>query len=110
MNTITKQQKIKQITEHWRGQYFCNGTWKYCKGGAELIFNQLRQLGAKATEDKIAAIIGNYSWTQNNCDECGQDSEIVATFTEDAEQVTYICPDCLRKGLALCEMVKAQGE
>ena len=106
MNTITKQEKIKHVALHWHEQYFCNGTWKHCKGGAELIFNKLRQLGPAVTEDDIAAIIGNHSWTQNRCDECGKDSEVVATFTEDAEQITYICPDCLRKGLTLCEMIK----
>lgn len=103
MNTLTKQEKIKSVAKHWKKQYFKNGVWGPSKHGFEAIYNQLKQLGPTATEDEIEAIIGNRTWTQNKCDECDKDSDVVIMLTESSEYVTYVCLDCLRAAITLCE-------
>lgn len=108
MHVLTKRDRIKDVAQHWHSQYFVNGAWKLCKGGAEIIYNQLVQLTSDATEEDIAKIIGNRSWTRNQCDDCGEDSDVVAIFAETtAEQIIYVCPKCLRAALAACEAISS---
>lgn len=98
MLILTKQHQIRSIAERWRDQYFDNGTWKFCKGGAEAIYNQLVKLPNSATEEDIAKVIGNGSWTKIGCDSCGESVDVVAIFDDD-----YVCLTCLRAALAACE-------
>lgn len=102
MHILTKQSKIKNVAKNWKSQYFKNGTWKPCKDGSDVIYGRLLELKDSATEEDIASIIGNHSWTSIRCDDYGEDSEIVVVFDED-----YICPQCLRAALAACEAVSS---
>lgn len=48
-------------------------------------------------------LIGNTGWTQNKCDECQQDSEVVV-FLGDYDSASRLCPTCLERALALAAM------
>lgn len=102
MYILTKKEMIEAVAERWKHQYFMRGVWGKCKGGSESIYNQLKLLGSGATEDEIAAIIGNRSWTENKCDDCGNDADITAVLAENSESSVQICLDCLHLAIELC--------
>lgn len=104
MKLVTKQDRIKGVAAAWAEQYSlylrqkATG-WKEKKA----ILDDLRALPATATEDDIARIIGNRSWTELSCDECEQSVEAVIEIGRD-DEVGYgakVCADCLSRGLAL---------
>lgn len=107
---VTKQSLIERAADMWKEQYYNKkletwGNWgKFYNGlTPEEIYQKL--LGVK-TEDEVKKAIGNGSWTRNICNECGLDSDIVVVLGEkpDIESSTAsICPNCLRKALALVE-------
>lgn len=63
-------------------------------------YYKLLNLGDKKTEENIAEVIGNKSWTQLECSECGEDSNSVITMSVE-EYGMYLCKSCLRKALEL---------
>lgn len=63
-------------------------------------------LNAK-TELEVSSIIGNDTWTQNKCNGCNQDCQLVVILGEppDYESSTArICPSCLEKAVKLVTM------
>lgn len=92
MILITKQDKIKNIVKRW--------TRQYPKSKAD-ITRKLRQINP-TTEDEIAEIIGNRSWTDNYCHECNTDCDVLVQLGQepDYESATAnICLNCLQKAI-----------
>jgi len=96
MKIITKQHKIDNITKSWYKQYKRYMT----PGGDKLeIYEKLLKLD-QPTEAEIIDIIGNKSWTENYCDECGEDWEILIQIGQEPDyesRTAKICQSCLRK-------------
>lgn len=64
---------------------------------------------ADRTPERIAAIIGNDSWSAVECDQCGERVPVAVTVGQppDYESSTAtICEPCLRRALALLEGYK----
>lgn len=105
MNLITKSMLIKGVAKEWRAQY--------PKGRAQdkdAIYNKLCRLPEGATENDIAKVIGNSSWTSNKCDECKQESDVVIMLGDEPDyksNTASICPQCLSKAMSLVSSGKA---
>lgn len=99
MNILNKQYLIDNICSVWKQNYFFAGNWRYGHNKEE-IYNNLVALGDNKTEENIAEVIGNSSWTRLECSECEQDSYSVVTMSVE-EYGIYLCKSCLIKGLEL---------
>ena len=103
MKAITKKLLIKIVADRWRKQYP-----RGHRSGSDKneIYRQLCKLPANATEEDIERIVGNSSWTENECDECGEDCNLVIIV---GEELTYesstagICLVCLEKAISLAK-------
>jgi len=93
----TKKMLIKGIVEAWKSNYPYPSVPEYQKIRQDLVNTK------PTTEDEIEKIIGNRSWTSNECDECKEDVEVVMVVwdKQDDEIATevYICRKCLVKAL-----------
>lgn len=109
MKLVTKQDRIDGVADAWKDQYFQYlrqkiPGWQTKKA----ILDALRALPTTATEDNIADIIGNRSWTAIRCDECDKD---VSSAVEMGDPMEYhegnnarLCRDCLERALGLFEV------
>lgn len=107
MVAITKTDKRKNVAKRWAFQYPSANRPE----GKEKIFQQLLELKGRGTDNEIAAIIGNSSWTENKCSECGKDSETLIQLGEkpDYESVTaWICLTCLKTAVRLARVTGKQ--
>ena len=110
MRIVTKQEKIKNVAKEWKEQYYVGGKWR-CGEGMRLVYEALIREQPK-TEREVARIIGNNSWTENICEACERDVEILVELSNFLDEwdtnVFFICEDCLRKALALIEKYKSE--
>lgn len=100
MKLVTKRDVIENLVVAWENQFGSDPEkpqWKK-------VLIHLRAMDlATATEEQIAAIIGNRSWTRLECIECKQDCRTAIQLGQafDAEsQTAYLCPNCLRVALS----------
>jgi len=106
MYVITKKAKMESVAQTFRAQYHSNmqlANGKY----TDDMYKDLVALNSK-TESAIDEIMGNHSWTTNNCNECSKDSDVVIQIgkPEDYESSTaWICRDCLSKAIAMIDAV-----
>lgn len=90
----TKQSIIDGVAEMWKHQYGESNTKEY---------QQLCAL-VSPTEEQIANIIGNSSWTENECTECRKDFPIVIQIGDDPDydsDTVWLCTECLQKALRM---------
>jgi len=103
MDIIKKSDLIASVSQRWDQQYK-NTTWRdKIEIGCRLRVEILQ------TEEQIYNIIGNYTWTENICDECGKDREVVIQIGEEPHyesSTVFICPECLKKAMDLIEKIK----
>jgi len=107
MIIITKQEKIRNIAEAWKDQYYADGKWLYGED-KRLVYEALVKEQPR-TEKEITRIIGNNAWTENICDECGRDVEVLVALGEKpnwGSHTACICEECLQKALALIKRRK----
>lgn len=98
MELTTKANKIKTVADRWDLQY----PRPYSRDKDE-IGNMLRLKNPKS-EDEIAIIIGNRSWTSLICDECKLEHDVVIRLGEEPayeSSTAYICKSCLKKALKM---------
>lgn len=95
MKLLTKTNLKTMALASWREQYQTNGKWhpRECK----LIYDSLCGLPNSATEDDIAEIIGNDSYTTIECMECYQSVNEAVDFGY-GEDRQILCLDCLDIG------------
>ena len=79
MRVVTKKEKIKNVAEEWKEQYYVGGKWR-CGEGMRLVYEALIREQPK-TEREVARIIGNNSWTENICEACERDVEILVELS-----------------------------
>lgn len=101
---LTKSYVRQHVAENWLNQYRREIVGSP-NGDRGLIYKQLIESGDMPTEDQIAEIIGNRSWTRTQCDICGKDVEELASFRSelinDGMSAAYICSMCLQFALDL---------
>ena len=109
MEVYTKRQQTQDVPKRFRTTYYNNGSWRHISvgsGDTEEIYHSIVaaiEAGGDAVEDAIESIIGNRSWTQLACDECGLDKDAVVIFDPDGEDMFYLCASCLQKAVGMIE-------
>lgn len=106
MQLITRKGQAKITAARWKTNYLKNGEWRYGPD-KERIYHELVALGNNPNPEDVNRVIGNSSWTDVKCDECGKYVEEVVQLGEepDYESCTAnICKSCLT--LAMEEFVE----
>jgi hypothetical protein len=98
MDTITKKYKIDSISKRFDHQY----KDIVMSPKQKIISERLKNENPK-TEQHIAEIIGNNTSTENKCNECGDDSDVLMCFENYGTSVS-ICPACLNTALNSCNL------
>ena len=110
MNLLTRQSQADNILHEWKSQYYDkdNKKWIYPSphSNKEEIYNKLKDVQSKVglTAESVNNIIGNQSWTNCRCGECGANVDSVIHLGEEPDYDSYtfyVCKDCLIKALGL---------
>jgi hypothetical protein len=102
MRVITKQALLATVAERFRESHQQRGEWlpTAVGGDAATIYARLTALPPSPSEEAVSAAIGDNRWTENICDECGEDSEVIVLLGEEIHHptdMTAICPACLKQ-------------
>lgn len=102
MQLITTKYLLKELPNRYKAQYTKNQIFDNGLSSENII--ALLEGESELTKERANEIIGNTSWTQNNCDECGKDSDSVVQLGQEPDydsSTANICFDCLRKAITL---------
>lgn len=107
MKVITPESLAKEVAKHWNFRY-SNGSYGQDKVEKGIKLSALES----PTPEDINLIIGNSSWTETWCHECGAKNFPVVEIgqTEDCDSYTaHICLSCLNdaRELLIAEQNKA---
>lgn len=104
MKVRTKQDLCRNVAQQWRKNYERSfDAWPDKK----FVYLALQELNGSGTEEQIAKIIGNDSWTRNKCDECGKDAQTTVQLGAEPDHDTptvFVCLTCIKTGAKLAEM------
>lgn len=108
MRVIIKQTLLATATERFREAHQRRDEWLPTADGndAAAIYSQLTALSPSPTEEAIIAAVGDNRWTENICDECGEDREVTVILGEEIHHPTdmvAICLDCLKQAKRLAD-------
>lgn len=95
MQLVTARGLIRGVYAAWTRQY---------KADRQDVAERLLSIDFEtATADDIEAIIGNRSWTNIRCNECGKEELEAAVHFDDDDEYSYIrlCRDCIDDAAAL---------
>lgn len=107
MKLVTIRDLIRQVPERWKAQYcYAEGKWGKTMGGdTSLVYKGLAALDREtATPEQVAAIIGNGSWSQLLCNECGQNVDAIVELGQPPDHdssTANVCVSCMYKAIAL---------
>lgn len=106
MRVITKQALLATAAERYREVHQRRGEWLPTADGkdAAAIYAQLTALSSTTDEAAITTTVGDNRWTENLCNECGEDREVTIILGEEIHHPTdmaTICLDCLKQATRL---------
>ena len=92
MKIITEREMIRDVPKRWDVQYPDDSK----RAGSKEISAKLNALDLNAaTSADIEKIIGNASWVDNDCDECGKLFPVLVILTSEyAESEFRLCSHC----------------
>ncbi len=91
---IFREAHIARIPERWREQYPVDRNFYDGRSADEI--HELLSSVKDLTKAKADGIIGNDSWTEFECEVCGEDKPMLVTFTKHLSgKEINICPVCL---------------
>ena len=102
MKIKNKNTILKSLPERYRQQYPNNKKFRDGRFSDDIYEKLIAE--NPLTEEKANEIIGNKSWTSNECDECMKDVFAVVVFNDEGESEgsSYcICLECLNKAINL---------
>ena len=108
MRVITKQTLIATAAERFRDAHQRRDEWMLTSDGSDApaIYAKLSALAPDAAEEEITRIVGDNRYTENICDECGEDSAVTILLGEEIHHptdMTAICYDCLKQARRLAD-------
>jgi hypothetical protein len=108
MRVVTKAALIATVAERYREAHQRRGEWMVAPDGSDApaIYAQLASLSEQADEAAVIAVVGDNRYTENICNECGQDRAVTVLLGEEIHHATDmmgICPDCLKQARRLAE-------
>lgn len=92
MQIITPQTRIDNVAKRWREQYsygndsIGNPMWRVMPFDVKTKYEKLRCLPNNATEQDVADIIGNRSWTDIRCNCCLKTAKYLVLVHEGADE------------------------
>ena len=99
MKLITKQINVEEIALRWRYSYYRNSEW-YDEERKDIHAKLCAKINDKnVTEQDIADIIGNATWTEMLCQECGTSVEKLAVFGNNDSDDVRVCKKCLERAI-----------
>jgi hypothetical protein len=113
MRVIDKRERIERVPIVWYKQYYKNdkfcGREKY-KDIYEKLLKMVTEIeDHKVLEKEIINLIGNDSWTRNECYVCECDRNLligISTYEKYETDEILICENCLNQALNLLKEVK----
>lgn len=108
MRVITKQALIATAAERFRESHQRRGEWLPTAAGDDSasIYAKLVALPSGIDEEAITAAVGDNRWTENLCDECGEDRAVTVLLGEEIHHPTdmlSLCLDCLKQARRLAD-------
>jgi hypothetical protein len=108
MRVITKQALLATVAERFRQAHQRRDEWiPMPEGGdASALYAKLTALPAEPSEEAVLEVIGDNRWTENRCDECGEDRAVTVLLAEEIHHptdMTAICSECLKQAKRLAE-------
>jgi hypothetical protein len=108
MRVITKEVLITTAAERFREAHQRRGEWMASADGSDApgIYARLRALPSDAGEEAVTAVVGDKRYTENICDECGEDKAVTILLGEEIHHPTdmaAICYDCLKQARRLAD-------
>lgn len=100
ITTIRKADIVAGVPKAWERQY-ADGRGPDA-AEKQAITSRLKALPIGFTASDVKEIIGNSSWTDCRCDECGIDSDVLVRIGEDCDYHTrwvYVCRTCLDRAV-----------
>ncbi len=114
MKLITQRDVIKTVAARWRAQYhpFEPSSPLFSERNGITVEKTKREIADEldalnkdtATVADVTAIIGNDSWTDLKCDECGKYVDAIVQVGEEPDYESYsakLCKPCVYKALTL---------
>ena len=98
---VLKSQIVAGVPARWAKHYKDYRSWGYAEKAT--ITERLSALPPGFTAEQVDEIIGNKSWTSNECTECGKDAPVLVRVGEEpAYEARWVelCPDCLNAAVA----------
>ena len=96
MILYTQRDQIKSVYKRWLYQY--PKEKPYVSKEHREIGDKLSRLNlTKVSADEVNKIIGNTSWTESTCGECGNHVPDVLIFNSDGDHSFCLCIECARK-------------
>ena len=112
---ITKRAIIRSVPVRFERQYGHDRnqpSWKSDLTRGEMI-DALNALDVDTcAAEAVNAIIGNKSWTSNECDACGADCEVLVRIGDEPDYEARwqdLCAECLSDAAALATTASAVG-
>lgn len=103
----TKAEVVAGVPLAWERQYADHsGSEKH------VITRLLKSLPAGFTAEEVDEIIGNKTWTRNECSGCGEDSDILVCISDDYYDrydgnIICLCTSCVSKAAKAIKAAKA---
>lgn len=101
---ILRSEIVKTVPDRWADQY------EFERIGSDKIEIKRRLFDLKVngllTRQLVDETIGNGSWTDNNCDECDSDCDVLVRLGQDPDYESRwvdLCQSCLKEALTIME-------
>jgi len=111
MKLITRLARAAMAEKRWYEQYAKTesswesaSVWTSDKRTKRQIHELLVSFGSNPSAEDVNSAIGNTSWTDCNCDECGKSVESLVQIGEEPNYescTAEVCFPCLKKALKL---------
>ena len=101
MKIITRKGLAKAAASRWKSSYYKQNEWKYGED-KEQKYYKLVALGGDPSPHDVDSVIGNTSWTDLRCDECGHAVHSAMRVGEEPDyesSTALVCQPCLLKAL-----------
>lgn len=108
MRVVTKAALIATVAERYREAHQRRGEWTITADGkdAPTVYARLAALPQPVDEATVVAVIGDNRYTENVCNECGEDRAVTVLLGEEihhAIDMMGICLDCLKQAKRLAD-------
>ncbi len=114
IEVFTQRGMIRTVAARWHAQYdnyrSVNPNWSHFGVGAKLDALDVET----ASRDEVDAVIGNGSWTNLACNNCGErDLPAVVQVGEKADYesaTAVLCMDCAQEAVRMLDYALAESE